>query len=310
MRLAINLNFYNLLQKTNSKLVKKLVFSLIELSIVIIIIGILVVAVTSGGALIKIAKLIRARSLSNSSPVVVIENLTLWLETTSKKSFDKSEAINGAEVTTWYGTNPQSSFKINPTASTGKKPLYQAEGINGLPAILFDGLDDFMDTGMTFKRTAANGWTIFLVFEDVTQGGNNSDSRFGFIDGGIGSLNIRNYGLAIAPSFDVLNAPSLLVCFNCRDSFTETTMMTIINDPNANNSRVYGRGVLNQVSSFGATGASSKTISIGWATGDAIAGTEANTKFGEIIVYDRALPDLERSDVEAYLSKKWKIKKI
>ena len=55
-------------------------FSLIELSIVILIVGILVAGVTSSSRLIKKMKLITAQNLTNSSPIHSIKGLALWLE--------------------------------------------------------------------------------------------------------------------------------------------------------------------------------------------------------------------------------------
>ena len=55
-------------------------FSLIELSIVIIIIGILVAGITQGSRIIKEARLKTAKTLTESSPVASIRDLTLWLD--------------------------------------------------------------------------------------------------------------------------------------------------------------------------------------------------------------------------------------
>ena len=61
----------------------KLAFSLIELSVVILIIGILVLGVTQGSRMMYEAKLKSAISLTQSSPVISMENLVLWLEPTN-----------------------------------------------------------------------------------------------------------------------------------------------------------------------------------------------------------------------------------
>ncbi len=53
-------------------------FSLIELSIVILIIGILVAGVTKGSTLYQKIKLSSARSVTNNSPVAYISGLSVW----------------------------------------------------------------------------------------------------------------------------------------------------------------------------------------------------------------------------------------
>jgi len=69
-------------------------FSLIELSIVILIIGILVAGVTQSSRLISQMRLTSLRNITRSSVVPTIQNLTLWLETTMLESFEV-EPING-----------------------------------------------------------------------------------------------------------------------------------------------------------------------------------------------------------------------
>jgi len=56
-------------------------FSLIELSIVILIIGILVAGVTSSSRLVKRMKIITAQNLTTSSPISSIKDLIFWYET-------------------------------------------------------------------------------------------------------------------------------------------------------------------------------------------------------------------------------------
>jgi prepilin-type N-terminal cleavage/methylation domain-containing protein len=87
-------------------------FSLIELSIVILVIGLLVIGITQGKRIISRSRISSAKSLTTSSPVASINNLVLWLETTSDKSFDNADKIDGGSgvngtIATWYNINPQ-----------------------------------------------------------------------------------------------------------------------------------------------------------------------------------------------------------
>lgn len=60
----------------------KKAFTLLEISVVLILVGLLIVGVVGGQSLIQKAQLAKARSLTNSAPVLTVEDLTLWLETT------------------------------------------------------------------------------------------------------------------------------------------------------------------------------------------------------------------------------------
>ena len=88
-------------------------FSLIELSIVILIIGILIAGVTQGSRLVSAMKLNTARTVTQSSEVNSITGVVTWLESTADKSFDDAEETDGSIITNWYDINPQSLLKNN-----------------------------------------------------------------------------------------------------------------------------------------------------------------------------------------------------
>ncbi len=81
-------------------------FSLIELSIVILVIGILIPGVMQGRELISKVHLQTARLLTTSSPVSSIKGLRAWYETSSSNSFDGAVVNNNSPVTRWYDINP------------------------------------------------------------------------------------------------------------------------------------------------------------------------------------------------------------
>lgn len=89
----------------------KRAFSLIELSIVILIIGILIAGVTQGGRIVTQMRLASAKSLTISSPVTSISGLTLWLEPTLEESFIDSEAQDGVGLTNWNDINFRNQFQ-------------------------------------------------------------------------------------------------------------------------------------------------------------------------------------------------------
>ena len=135
----------------------KRAFSLIELSIVILIIGILVAAIVKGQGLLANIKLAAAQSLTASSPVNGINNLTFWYETSNPDSFIGNENTDGSFITKWLDRNPQSSYKNDGyggqnsssdnfyyTIATGNVsgPEYIQDGIGGLPTLRFDNSGD------------------------------------------------------------------------------------------------------------------------------------------------------------------------
>jgi prepilin-type N-terminal cleavage/methylation domain-containing protein len=146
--------------QTNIKNSKKLGFSLIELSIVILVIGILVLGITKGSAIISKAKIGSARSLTNSSPASVTPDLVAWYEPSMKSSFLESEAFDATAISTWYDNSPNKNLNASQSSSS-LKPLYYESVINNLPAVRFAGTDDIM----TFNANSflSSDYTVFVV---------------------------------------------------------------------------------------------------------------------------------------------------
>ena len=73
---------------------KNSAFSLIELSIVILIIGILIAGVTQGSKLYIKFKIATAQALTRSSPVNGVKDLAVWYETSLTESFNSTDSID------------------------------------------------------------------------------------------------------------------------------------------------------------------------------------------------------------------------
>ena len=144
-------------------------FSLIELSIVILVIGILIAGLMQGRELIGKTRLQTARSLTASSPVSSIKGLHAWYETSSNNSFDGAVVENNSPVTRWYDINPQKSAKLNLIQNTGSsKPTYKLDSLNNIPAVSFNSNDSLAST-INMGMTRNPDFTFFVVAK--VQGG-------------------------------------------------------------------------------------------------------------------------------------------
>ena len=122
------------MQKTNKaqkiqKVSNRSAFTLIELSIVLIIIGLLVSGVVAGKIIIDKAKLTSARSATKSSVVPQIEDLVLWLDAAGEDVLldDSGDVVaDGGEVASWLDINPQKDRRNNATQATAdNQPIYR-----------------------------------------------------------------------------------------------------------------------------------------------------------------------------------------
>ncbi|MFM7620059.1 MAG: prepilin-type N-terminal cleavage/methylation domain-containing protein [Alphaproteobacteria bacterium] len=288
-------------------------FSLIELSIVILIIGILVAGVTQSSRLINAMKLKSARSQTLGSPVPSIANLVMWLEPTMEQSFDANEASDGAEITTWFDINLQSTLKNNAISSGSQRPRFTNNCLNGLPCVKFDG-NDYLDTTQQIGGLKAS---IFLVISasNVSAGGCcavliNASSTWM-----LGKVHYQLDGTAN------LSSPTGVASYLGNSSALHYANR---NGVLANIPYIYSvvdRGTsvelyINGATSGAGTTAGNPSGMVKIPTTHNIAswfdGTNRsrylNGYIAEIIFYDRDLKNDERIDVEKYLARKWAIK--
>ncbi len=300
-------------------------FSLIEISIVLLIIGILVAGVTQSSRLISQSKINSARAMTQSSPVSSIKNLVLWIEATSEASFDDAETDDALTLTNWYDINPQSSVKSSFTqATTANKPVYKKNIINGLPAVLFtiDGTtaadSDFMQS-TNFANIVTGSSTIFVVFKTpaTPAAGTILSKR---IAGGDTGTNLEVQTTAAGGAL-IANCASLTAdgTISCKSSTATTAIntsyivsATFINSTASTGSNIYVAGG----SAAPAAATTNDSIFITPTTTDYLyLGKQGLTSspvyltayIGEVIIYERVLKTEERKAVEAYLGKKWGI---
>jgi prepilin-type N-terminal cleavage/methylation domain-containing protein len=286
-------------------------FSLIELSIVILIIGILIAGVTQGSRLVGMAKLRGAQTLTKSAPVASIDGLMLWLEPTLDESFADGEADEGVNITQWKDTNPQNSFKyfaVN-TNTVGPEPVgpvYKlSDGPNGLPSLLFDGnlltlANDAAGVNLTAIVTEGNAFTYFIVSAIIDD---SSDSY---------AISNTFWGYDVYPSDSdgnrfVYGGFPMEFSSRCGAS---VEVFSVASNGSGESVAAYVNGVA--AANNGATGGGVNTgqniLYIG-AYDNAATGPWIGY-ISEIIIFDHALKDEERQAVEQYLGQKYGIRVV
>ncbi|MBM3580237.1 MAG: prepilin-type N-terminal cleavage/methylation domain-containing protein [Alphaproteobacteria bacterium] len=120
-------------------------FSLIELSIVLLIVGIIIAGITQSSRLVRQSKLKSAQNFTQSSPVNSMKGLSVWFETSQESSFPAGRD-DGEAIVQWNDINPQTMAKLYAVPASGvtttgdsAKISYRSDGINGLPSINFAG---------------------------------------------------------------------------------------------------------------------------------------------------------------------------
>ncbi len=289
--------------KNNSRKIHA--FSLIELSIVILIIGILVAGVTSSSRLITRMKVVTAQNLTRNAPVSSIKDLVVWYETSLDESFDNAEESDGTPITSWFDLNPQSSFKVNSIQSTvDNKPKFKTNIFNGMPGILFDGSNDFMLSNSV--GISGKGLSIFIVarrilfatFQGLVTGYTfSNDQEQGAFIGYLDFNNGMIYTGAFSTFWQSVAQPNPAdgTPFIFSTIFNGTTNTSYLNTAIGS--------PINVVTTFNAD-----KLAIGSRFFSANANQFFNGYAAEIIIFNRGLNTEERLAVTAYLSKKYAIK--
>lgn len=283
---------------------KRLAFSLIELSIVILVIGILVAATTQAGDLMRNMKLVAARSVTNSSTITSIDDLDLWLETSTIASFQKDSIADGEFIDKWYDINPTTTNKTQAVSSGNNRPKYKADCIAGIPCLDFDKnsnsyIDLEKDFGSKYQisifvvlqlKSLVNTFYRILTTDGAWLANNlhiqiRDGNRFGYsVNGKLSHYSYNNTVMA-----------DKKYILNIIDSGSQVT--------------IYINGIQSSsVASF--TGIRNyRKFNIGnWFDGTTRANdTSLDAYLSEIIIFDRGLKDSERKSVESYLGQKYNI---
>jgi prepilin-type N-terminal cleavage/methylation domain-containing protein len=157
-------------------------FSLIELSVVILVVGLLTLGITQGSRIIKSARLQSAIALTKSSPVNSIGGLVFWLDVTDNATISSSatcatapnnygSVADGYFVNKWDDKNPQSPTKITTVVAANTNcPIYTEKGIGNLPSLKFDGINDALQSLVAPISAGNKNITTFAVIKRLNTG--------------------------------------------------------------------------------------------------------------------------------------------
>ena len=289
-------------------------FSLIELSIVILIVGILVAGVTQSSRLVNLIKLSTAQSITRSSEINSIQDMVFWVETTLETGITNSSGTfqldDGGAISSWNDINIRSNPKINLSQATAaNQPTYKQVGINGLPSINFNGSSSILLNSTIVPLLAGDkNYSLILVWRanSTTVAASQilmSQSNTAPVANDMGSIFISNSSLSgfAGNSNDYL--PTAVT-----PNTNYISIITVNNTLATNNISVYTN------SNTAVTGSSTTPtiLNLGAARFSIGARVDSTQFFGglisEAIVFDRTLKIDEVRAVNNYLSKKYAIK--
>ena len=317
---------------------KNRAFSLIEISVVIVIVMIMIAGLLQASRVVGNMRIATARNVTQSSAMPWINYIVTWYDATASDAFLESETDDGDKVSRWNGAEVRYSDRINlDQIDDAKKPIYTSNGMYGLPSIKFDGVDDYFGSENLEQAVLTyRSGTVFVVFEpktisttikrsifyQPTECGREFDVGYGF-GGGQG-----NFGLASSsglcgdtnattsgPDFVVQNEKIVasLVIYQAPMVKGDTSNIKIFRNgylAQETNSKVnlgYNSALIENTKKY-ADGSSRVYVGARKTSDSADPSSFFEGLLGEMIVFNRSLSNEDRKEIEKYLGKKWGIK--
>jgi prepilin-type N-terminal cleavage/methylation domain-containing protein len=296
---------------------KKLGFTLIEMSIVLLIISTLIIVIAGSSQILATVRISNARSLTKASPVSGMSNLVIWYESTMEDSFLEDD-VTSERISVWNNLSPLEQNIHRATQETfDNQPNYTTNTINNLPAVSF-GKDFLLDPGkfLTFDGNflANSDYTVAVVERRRRR----SVSNY-FIAGSSGDAN-QNLSLGYKNDTEVHFSQQSNNYIVPVPDFSETSLIPRIHIFRF--SSVLGKNYYFYQNGGNLNGDNPKTLIIDEAASETQGLTAAAGQtigqylggaayyqgdIGEIIIFNKYINDNDRENVELYLSKKWGI---
>jgi|TARA_Y100000389_G_scaffold182040_1_gene198266 hypothetical protein len=156
---------------------KKSAFSIIEISIVIIVVAIIAVFAIDYSAILKDTKLSNAKNLTQKSPISQINNIAFWYETSLDESFE-SDIKNNDIINSWYQSKLFSGNRIQLIQNDNNdllKPQYLEKGINELPSLLFNNSGNCLrNKGNNNVYFNGKNYSLYIIFKPYDTSSNHT----------------------------------------------------------------------------------------------------------------------------------------
>lgn len=259
-----------------------------------------------------------AQSLTTSSKIASIPDLSMWLKTTLDNgilnSSGGSQLDDNITISSWNDINPQTSNKINLLQSNSSiQPTYKTNGINGFPSISFNGSSQYL-ANMTSAPIPLSDkdYSIILVWNPTSAdiGGmgqvviSQSDNP--------GSCNQLASIWVLSNTYGFAGACNDFRTVSITSKTPYISILTINNNLTTNNISVYSNS---NTPTVGTVSGGSANLNVG--NGNILIGARYQNGvimqyyvglISEAIIYNRALKLDEIKAINSYLGKKFSIK--
>jgi hypothetical protein len=179
-------------------------------------------------------------------------------------------------------------------ADSSERPIYLADGGGGYPAVSFDGIDDYLEVPLSLGTEAS----VFVVFSNERSPLQASYRDMLLATPGAGAQ------LQLSSSKNTVRVPDYPAFSASTGAGLASTLWVDGLDLTGLTGEIFG-GRYYIGSAIYSSMPAATSLLIG--ASDALGSDAGENNIREIIVYDNALSDIERLEVEAYLAEKYRI---
>ena len=281
-------------------------FSLIEISVVILIIGVLIAGISQASDMIDEAALKGARTASRGSRVPRVKDLVLWVDAVSdgaSLTAAGKQAVDDQAVTQLKDLNPRSSAKLTLTG-TGTS-IFNSNKVSGLPGLNLSGSNYFKLTDRFDNSTI--DYTIYLVYQPAVLP--SSGTQFIFEKrSSVGATFPYRLEIDSAGFYKFSDSAVAVAAYGAKKASAGKVNIIRLARSSAASLSIVVDDVPN-VAVAGSTSAINSDELIIGAKNAASPTNHANGRLGELIIFERDLVSSEEADIETYLFRKWKVEK-
>jgi prepilin-type N-terminal cleavage/methylation domain-containing protein len=276
-------------------------FSLIELSVSLIIIAVLASVILSGAGIKKTARIAGAKSLTSSANLAALGDLVLWLDAVDVGNITIE---TDGTVSSWQDISSVISGVSLTQGTASARPTYVEDVINGLPVIRFDGTNDVLQILSEDNLLLSDEFSLFLVYVS------NDGSSVGLFS------NTYHDGANYHGFQTLANSGGITFYFatgsglgqnNVGNGHSDVQKILIIESSAASQFFQFNSGTLTRSFTFNASPEGQVFLGARLDAASNSPGNFGEHDIGEVILFKRNLSATESAGVLNYLSKKWKI---
>jgi hypothetical protein len=214
-----------------------------------------------------------------------VPNLLLWLDAADTSSYTPSAAITSCRNKGYSSGNTSVTGTVNATSTT----------INSLPAFAFAINTVMLCPSMTFTQTTR---TVFVVVNIGASGSTRT-----FMTGGSNTTDVQLS--SVTTNLQMAQNGTVVYAVTSPSPFFSTTSIVCATTLSGS-SGIFINGTsqtlaTNNTLAYGATTTTTQQIGIS---------TTATFVLGEAMIFDGAVTDIDRRNIEGYLAKKWGLQSL